>query len=265
MYIEVYLNKDPVPIQVLTPPEKFNLDTTTLEDGRHELTFKAFDANGVSSVRVIPVIVQNGPAIAIHGIEENEQLSGQISILANAYSANIGDEFEPIRMETPAPVPTWAWVLFLSIIAWGAGYISLEIHNRVTESSIASSDQTTQKNNAQQTSSANTSAEWAALGEQVYGNNCASCHQADGSGLPGVFPPLKNNPAVIDSNPAIHIRAVLHGVTGKVIEGIAYASPMPGFAEQLNDEEVAAVVNHERTQWGNNAATVNAADVAALR
>lgn len=109
------------------------------------------------------------------------------------------------------------------------------------------------------------SGDWVALGQQVYGNNCSSCHQVNGSGLPTVFPPLADNPAVTDSDPSVHILSILEGVSNKVIDGVAYASPMPGFGPALSDLEVAAVVNHERSNWGNNAQLVTPDEVTALR
>ncbi|MEZ5492068.1 MAG: c-type cytochrome [Gammaproteobacteria bacterium] len=267
MRIEVYLNDDATPQQTLTPPEQFELDTTQLPDGKHTLIFKAIEDNGDTSQRHMTFYVQNGPSISIHGIRNDDRLSGEIAILANAYSSNIGDEFEPVRMETPAPIPTWAWVLFLSILAWGAGYLSLEVHNRVRTPELGglANQETSLSSPAQRAGEPEAAAAWQALGEQVYGNNCSSCHQADGSGLAGVFPPLKGNSVVLDDDPKEHILAVLEGVADKVIDGVPYASPMPGFAAMLNDEEVAAVVNHERTQWGNRAPTVTANDVTPLR
>jgi len=103
------------------------------------------------------------------------------------------------------------------------------------------------------------------LGAKVYGNNCSSCHQANGAGLAGVFPPLKGNSVVLDEDATDHILAILDGVQDKVIDGVAYASPMPGFASVLSDDEVAAVVNHERTQWGNKAKVVDVEAVKKLR
>lgn len=100
---------------------------------------------------------------------------------------------------------------------------------------------------------------------QLYTNTCAACHQANGAGLPGAFPPLVKNPAVIDADPGTHIRAILHGVSGKVIDGVSYPSPMPPFAEQLSDADVADIVNHERSSWGNQAKQVTAEQVKALR
>lgn len=103
------------------------------------------------------------------------------------------------------------------------------------------------------------------LGAQVFSNNCAVCHQANGKGMPNVFPPLAGDPVVLAANPTEHIQIVLHGTHGREINGKTYAAQMPGWASQLTDEEVAAVINHERTSWGNHAPTVTVKDVAALR
>ncbi len=40
---------------------------------------------------------------------------------------------------------------------------------------------------------------------------------------------------------------------------------MPAWADQLSDEEVAAVINHERTSWGNGAKLITTEDVKKLR
>ena len=52
---------------------------------------------------------------------------------------------------------------------------------------------------------------------------------------------------------------------GKVIDGVSYPSPMPPFAEQLSDADVADIVNHERSSWGNQAKQVTDEQVKALR
>ena len=105
----------------------------------------------------------------------------------------------------------------------------------------------------------------AADGQALFTANCAACHQASGEGLPGAFPPLKGNAAVNDADAAVHIRAVLHGVPGVNVGGVVYPSPMPPFAGALGDAEIAAIVNFERSSWGNHGAAVTAAQVAAER
>ena len=103
------------------------------------------------------------------------------------------------------------------------------------------------------------------LGASVYGTNCASCHQADGRGLPGVFPPIAGDPVVTAEDPGEHITIVLGGLQGKEIGGVAYVSPMPAFGGLLDDEQVAAVINYQRTSFGNDAPLVSPEEVAARR
>lgn len=109
------------------------------------------------------------------------------------------------------------------------------------------------------------SAAGGASGATVYSNICVSCHQPSGEGLKGAFPPLVGDPVVTASDATEHIRTVLFGLHGKAIAGVSYATVMPPWGDQLSDAQVAAVVNHERTSWGNNAPTVTEADVAAVR
>ncbi|MDZ7692013.1 MAG: cbb3-type cytochrome c oxidase subunit II [Balneolaceae bacterium] len=102
-------------------------------------------------------------------------------------------------------------------------------------------------------------------GATIYANNCASCHQNDGQGIQGAFPSLVDDPVVTDEDPTDHIRAVLYGMQGVPIEGERYSGIMQPFEQTLSDEEVAAVINHERTNWGNDAPTITAEDVAEVR
>lgn len=102
-------------------------------------------------------------------------------------------------------------------------------------------------------------------GAQLYSTHCAMCHKPGGTGMANVFPPLKGNPSVLNADATEHIDTVLHGASGREIDGVTYHSIMPPFASQLNDAEVADVVNHERTSWGNNGKIVTVEDVAKVR
>jgi cytochrome c oxidase cbb3-type subunit 2 len=102
------------------------------------------------------------------------------------------------------------------------------------------------------------------LGQKVYSNKCASCHQANGKGVPGTFPPLAGDPVVTAKDPTEHVDTIVNGLQGKTIQGTDYAAAMPPFGGQLSAEELAAVVNHERTSWGNDAPTVTVEEVKEL-
>ncbi|HET7300319.1 MAG TPA: multicopper oxidase domain-containing protein, partial [Oleiagrimonas sp.] len=104
-----------------------------------------------------------------------------------------------------------------------------------------------------------------AKGASLYAANCAACHQATGAGLPGAFPPLKGNPAVLDPDPTKQIKVVLNGLHGESINGTMYPTVMPPFGGSLNDFEVADIINHERASWGNQGKPITADQVKALR
>jgi mono/diheme cytochrome c family protein len=105
----------------------------------------------------------------------------------------------------------------------------------------------------------------ASKGAALYADNCASCHGAEGKGVPGTFPPLAGDPVANTANPTAHIDAVLHGLSGKVINGQKYEAQMPAFADQLSDQQIADIINHERSSWGNRGALISAADIVAAR
>lgn len=102
-------------------------------------------------------------------------------------------------------------------------------------------------------------------GGQIYAANCQACHQANGQGLPGVFPPLAGSQWVT-GEPSALTQILLHGLTGPIeVLGITYNGTMPAFGKQLSDEEIAAVATHIRSRWSNSASPVDAAAVAAAR
>jgi nitrite reductase (NO-forming) len=105
----------------------------------------------------------------------------------------------------------------------------------------------------------------AAHGAQLFATYCAACHQPTGLGLPGAFPPLKGDAAVLDPDPGRQLGAILHGLQGVAINGVTYPSVMPPFAAALNDADIADIANHERTSWGNQGKLVTAEQVKAAR
>ncbi len=78
-------------------------------------------------------------------------------------------------------------------------------------------------------------------GEKIYGNNCATCHQANGRGLPGIFPSLDETNIVLGPSKD-QIEIVLKGKPG---------TAMAAFGNQLNDVEIASVISFTRNAWGN--------------
>lgn len=114
-------------------------------------------------------------------------------------------------------------------------------------------------------------------GEAVFNTRCSACHQANGQGIPGVFPPLvegatysnqdtlkrlaergfaKDGKIVLGPKDK-HLDIVMHGIPGTAMQGLG---------AQMTDLEVAAVVTYERNNWGNKAGDVlQPSEVAAVR
>jgi cytochrome c553 len=103
------------------------------------------------------------------------------------------------------------------------------------------------------------------LGERLYKDQCADCHQAAGEGVPRVYPPLAGNGALLAPTPVNAIRITLNGGFPPSTGGNPRPYGMPPFAHRLSDDEVAAVVTYIRGAWGNRASPVSAVDVAASR
>lgn len=101
------------------------------------------------------------------------------------------------------------------------------------------------------------------MGANVYKNLCQACHQPDGKGMKGVFPPLaKSDYFANDHNKAIS--AIVHGLSGKItVNGEIYNSAMP--AQALSDEEVANVVTYLLNNFGNKGGEVSPDQVKKVR
>jgi mono/diheme cytochrome c family protein len=102
-------------------------------------------------------------------------------------------------------------------------------------------------------------------GEKIYTQNCLPCHQADGSGVPQLNPPLKSTSYVLGDESRL-IRIVINGSSNGVeINGDTYTNPMPAFGVRLKNEEIADVLTYVRNNFGNKASEIAADQVKALR
>ncbi|MFV0199267.1 cytochrome c [Empedobacter falsenii] len=95
-------------------------------------------------------------------------------------------------------------------------------------------------------------------GEALFGTNCASCHQANGEGLPGAFPPLKGSPIVMGDNLELYITIIMKGYDPRP----EYASmPAVGDNASFTPEDVTAIINYEKASWGNSGKKVTVEEV----
>jgi mono/diheme cytochrome c family protein len=159
----------------------------------------------------------------------------------------------PEPREGLEPPPWWLWVISVLLIFWAGFYIGRYggifgpyVHLLEEGKPVAPVGMTTQPQEIKA----------AVDGAQVYASVCVACHQTNGQGLPGAFPPLADSEWVIN-DPETPIRIVLHGLQGAIeVKGATYNNVMPEWGSKLSNEEIAAVLTHVRTSWGNNAGEI---------
>ncbi|MDJ1498140.1 cytochrome c [Cytophagaceae bacterium DM2B3-1] len=100
-------------------------------------------------------------------------------------------------------------------------------------------------------------------GKRIYEQQCLTCHQVDGSGVPHLNPPLIKTSFVLGPKEKL-VSILLNGLSGVEVEGDYYANPMPSF-EFLTDQEIADVLTYIRSDFTNNADAVPAALVKSQR
>jgi mono/diheme cytochrome c family protein len=168
--------------------------------------------------------------------------------------AQLREEADPTERSQPIPLIV-AGITLATVLA-GAGYILFSdpfgfpaLGDRRTLADLAP---------------APAGAAGTADGKQVFTANCVACHQANGAGLPGVFPPLDGSEWVT-GNERVLANILLHGVEGELrVKGTPYKGSMPAF-RQLGDAELAAVASYVRSNWSNQAAPLGAELFAAER
>jgi mono/diheme cytochrome c family protein len=104
-------------------------------------------------------------------------------------------------------------------------------------------------------------------GEKVFAVRCASCHQANGLGIAGQYPPLDGSNWVT-SDPGIISNIILKGLKGEiVVKGETYgtSAAVNMAAVAISDREIANVVTYVRQAWGNNAEEIFEDEVASIR
>jgi len=105
------------------------------------------------------------------------------------------------------------------------------------------------------------------IGAQIYRNQCAQCHQANGQGVAGVWPPLDGSSWVTD-NKQVLARILINGLNGPiVVKGNTYNGNMPAFGPagyNLKSRDIAGVLTYIRQEWGNSASEITEAEMDAF-
>lgn len=98
-------------------------------------------------------------------------------------------------------------------------------------------------------------------GKALFNAKCKVCHQENGQGIPGAFPPLAKSDYLADKTASI--KATINGLQGEVtVNGVVFNSimaPVP-----MSDEELLAVMNYVYNSWGNEG-TITPEDIATAK
>jgi mono/diheme cytochrome c family protein/heme/copper-type cytochrome/quinol oxidase subunit 4 len=140
--------------------------------------------------------------------------------------------------------------------------VEASTENATEDVAATTEDSSTESNATEATTStttlsAQTEVDWdKELGEKTY-NNCVACHQPNGQGVPSAFPPQAGHAAEIynvEGGRTYMIHTVLWGLQGEIkVDGKTYNGIMTPWGSLLKDEQIAAVLNHVLTSWGNDA------------
>lgn len=181
---------------------------------------------------------------------------------------NVDQDFEPTELQNPAP---WALVAIAAVLAiWGA--FTLYLDAQATDDGEAA--QSARTAGEAGTAAADTTPDEvkqahgeliAAQGAALFGTYCATCHQANGSGVRGAIPPIDGSRYVM-ADAEVPISILLRGISGPiVVKNEIYNGRMPTFHGVLSDDEIALVLTHVRSSWSNTAERIDPTQVATVR
>lgn len=101
-------------------------------------------------------------------------------------------------------------------------------------------------------------------GKMLFRQHCGACHQMDGSGVPGMYPPLIES-EYINGEVKWLVNAIVNGLEGPItVKGVEYDNLMPQMA-YLEDQEIADILTYVRASFGNNSGEVTAEQVKEIR
>lgn len=156
------------------------------------------------------------------------------------------------------PIPTWLGVVCAGALTWAGAYIGVfhgGFSGNVYDEYASSPAAFFPLKAGQQGGGAVAEVPLLALGEKVFGANCASCHMPNGVGNPGAqIPPLAGSEWVdgAEYGDKRLIGIVLKGVKGSItVKGNKYNSIMPPIGQALKPRELAGVLTYIRQAWGN--------------
>ena len=102
-------------------------------------------------------------------------------------------------------------------------------------------------------------------GNAIYRDQCSACHGIEGKGVRNLFPSVADSSMVRSSDSTTVIRMVLRGARSVGTSQEPTAAGMPSYGWQLDDGQVAAVLNYIRNSWGGASPAIEAREVSRVR
>jgi len=169
------------------------------------------------------------------------------------------------------PMPLWLTGVCGVAIAWAGVYFGLfmggingNVFNEY-ESTPAALFPLPEKPGGPGAGAAEAPQSLAQQGKSLFVANCASCHQANGTGVPGKYPPLAGSDIVQGSEKRL-VALVLKGLQGPItVSGQPFttAEAMPPWEATLSPKKIAGILSFIRQEWGNKAPEISEAKVVA--
>ena len=190
-------------------------------------------------------------------------------------TSDVTEVHSAIRRESGDPtaesrqIPLWLTLACSVAVCWAGAYVGVfhggfsgSVYNEY-ESSPAVLFPVPGKASGGE-AAAGASLSLAQVGKGVY-SQCQPCHQANGGGVAGQFPPLVKSEYVVVGEKRL-VAILLKGIQGPlVVEGKTYNGAMPAWEKSLSDKKIAAVASYIRSEWGNAAPEISESKVAAAR
>jgi mono/diheme cytochrome c family protein len=193
----------------------------------------------------------------------------ETSDVTKVHAAILREHGEPTS--AAVPVPLWLMTLSGVVIIWAGAYLGMfnggfrgDVFNeRDTSPKLLFPDKVAGPGGPGQ--GVATADDPIASGKKAFSANCVSCHQGNGMGIPGQYPPLVKSEYVTGGSKRL-VMILLKGIQGKIkVEGVEYNGAMPAWEKTLTDKKIAQILTYIRQDWGNQAGPISPDQVAAGR
>ncbi len=183
---------------------------------------------------------------------------------------------EDAMPQVRVPAPMWLLVLGACLLFWAGLYLAFysggfrstvfdETAIAYGPGAVAHSASAAKKAGAASAEASAAAEDPVALGKRFFSANCIACHQGNGQGVAGQYPPLVGSDWVNGSTKPL-AAIVLYGIQGPIqVHGTTYNGQMPAWGPVLTDKKIACILTYIRQEWGNKSGPVTTEEVGAIR